>query len=144
MEREFVNGLSERSRYLRFMYVLPAITPEMLSRFTQIDYDREMALIAVVHEDEGDKQVGVARYVTYPDGRSCEFAIVVGDNWQRRGIATRLLQRLIDVAREHRLEQMDGIVLRENRNMQALAERLGFRQEASSEDPDLVVLTLRL
>lgn len=144
MEREFVNGLSERSRYLRFMYVLPAITPEMLSRFTQIDYDREMALIAVVHEDAGDRQVGVARYVTYPDGRSCEFAIVVGDDWQRRGIATRLLQKLIDIARERRLERMDGIVLRENRNMQALAERLGFRQEVSREDPDLVVLTLEL
>jgi acetyltransferase len=116
----------------------------MLSRFTQIDYDREMALIAVIHEDAGDRQVGVARYVTYPDGRSCEFAIVVGDDWQRRGIATRLLQKLIDIARERRLERMDGIVLRENRNMQALAERLGFHQEVSREDPDLVVLTLEL
>jgi len=144
MEREFVNGLSERSRYLRFMYVVNEITPQMLSRFTQIDYDREMALIAVVHAEEGDRQVGVARYVTYPDGRGCEFAIVVGDQWQRRGIATRLLQSLIDVARDRRLETMDGIVLRENRNMLVLAERLGFKQEASRDDPELVVLTLGL
>jgi acetyltransferase len=144
MEREFVNGLSDRSRYLRFMYVLNEITPEMLSRFTQIDYDREMALIAVVHTEEGDHQVGVARYVTYPDGRGCEFAIVVGDDWQRKGIATRLLESLIDVARDRRLETMDGIVLRENRNMLALAERVGFRQERSREDPELMVLTLKL
>jgi len=144
MEREFVNGLSDRSRYLRFMYVLPEITPDMLSRFTQIDYDREMALIAVVHTDDGDHQVGVARYVTYPDGRGCEFAIVVGDEWQRRGIATRLLESLIDVARDRRLEIMDGIVLRENRNMLALAERVGFKQERSRDDPELVILTLKL
>ncbi len=116
----------------------------MLSRFTQIDYDREMALIAVVHTDDGDQQVGVARYVTYPDGRGCEFAIVVGDEWQRRGIATRLLESLIEVARDRRLEIMDGIVLRENRNMLALAERVGFKQERSRDDPELVVLTLRL
>ncbi|MGD8733004.1 MAG: GNAT family N-acetyltransferase, partial [Gammaproteobacteria bacterium] len=144
MERDFVNGLSDRSRYLRFMYVLNEITPEMLSRFTQIDYDREMALIAVVHTDDGDQQVGVARYVTYPDGRGCEFAIVVGDEWQRRGIATRLLESLIEVARDRRLEMMDGIVLRENRNMLALAERVGFKHERSRDDPELVVLTLRL
>jgi acetyltransferase len=144
MEQEFVNGLSDRSRYLRFMYQLKAITPEMLSRFTQIDYDREMALIAVMHMDEGDRQVGVARYVTYPDGRGCEFAIVVGDDWQRRGIATRLLQGLIDVARDRRLERMDGVVLRENRNMLALAESVGFRQELAVDDPELVLLTLDL
>jgi acetyltransferase len=144
IEREFVNGLSDRSRYLRFMYQLKEITPEMLSRFTQIDYDREMALIAVVHLDEGDRQVGVARYVTYPDGRGCEFAVVVGDDWQRRGIATRLLQGLIDVARDRRLDRMDGVVLRENRNMLKLAESVGFRQELSRDDPDLVYLTLDL
>jgi acetyltransferase len=126
------------------MYQLTEITPEMLSRFTQIDYDREMALIAVVHLDEGDRQVGVARYVTYPDGRGCEFAVVVGDDWQRRGIATRLLQGLIDVARDRRLDRMDGVVLRENRNMLKLAESVGFRQELSRDDPDLVYLTLDL
>jgi len=69
---------------------------------------------------------------------------VVGDQWQRRGIATRLLQSLIDVARDRRLETMDGIVLRENHNMLVLAERLGFKQEASRDDPELVVLTLKL
>ena len=101
-------------------------------------------MIAVVHTDDGDQQVGVARYVTYPDGRGCEFAIVVGDEWQRRGIATRLLESLIEVARDRRLEMMDGIVLRENRNMLALAERVGFKHERSRDDPELVVLTLRL
>ena len=144
LERDFVNGLSERSKYLRFMYALKEITPQMLSRFTQIDYDREMALIALVATDGGEKQIGVARYVTYPDGRGCEFAIVVADKWHNRGIATELLRRLIDVARERRLERMDGTVLAENRNMLALADELGFEQRTSSEDPQLVLMTLEL
>jgi acetyltransferase len=144
LEREFVNSLSERSRYLRFMYALKEITPEMLSRFTQIDYDREMALIAVAGAGAAEKQLAVARYVDYRDGRGCEFAIVVADEWQGRGIATELLKRLIDLARDRRLETMEGIVLRENRDMIALARSLGFEQSAVADDPKVVLMTLRL
>ncbi len=144
MERDFVNGLSERSRFLRFMYALSEITPDMLSRFTQIDYDREMALIALVPAGDGQRQIGVARYVTYPDGRGCEFAIVVSDDYHRQGIARQLLSDLIDVARERRLEYMDGIVLRQNENMIGLAESLGFDVERCADDTELVSLQLRL
>jgi len=110
-EREFVDGLSERSRYLRFMYSLKNITLQMVSRFTQIDYDREMALIALVEVDGKDRQIAVARYVTNPDGRSCEFAIVVADDWPNQGIATELLRRLIDLARHRRPVAVAGIGL---------------------------------
>jgi acetyltransferase len=144
LEREFVDGLSERSKYLRFMLVLKSITPQMVSRFTQIDYDREMALIALATTDDGDRQVAVARYVTYPDGRGCEFAIVVADQWHEKGIATELLRRLIDVARDRRLERMDGIVLRENTSMIELARNLGFERHSIAEDPSLVGVSLRL
>ncbi|MGB5211444.1 MAG: bifunctional acetate--CoA ligase family protein/GNAT family N-acetyltransferase [Gammaproteobacteria bacterium] len=144
LERDFVNGLSERSRFLRFMYALSEITPEMLSRFTQIDYDREMALIALVGEADSLRQIGVARYVTYPDGRGCEFAVVVSDDFQRMGIARQLLSDVIDVARDRRLEYMDGIVLRQNENMIRLAESLGFDVERSADDPELVSLQLKL
>lgn len=144
MERAFVNGLSERSRFLRFMYALPELTPEMLSRFTQIDYDREMALVALLHGAQGDEQVGVARFVTFPNGRGCEFAIVISDQQQRKGIATRLMQELIDVARERRLDYMDGVVLRQNTNMLKLAEVLGFQSEPAPDDPELVNLMLEL
>ena len=144
LEREFVDGLSERSRYLRFMSVLKSISPQMVSRFTQIDYDREMALIAVAAADAGERQVAVARYVTGLDGRNCEFAIVVADDWHHRGIATELLRRLIDTARDRRLERMDGIVLAENRGMLELAARLGFERHRIPEDPALVGLSLRL
>jgi acetyltransferase len=144
IEKAFVERLSERSRYLRFMQPLTELSPEMLSRFTQIDYDREMALIAVVEEDGEEVQVGVARYIMHPHRKGCEFAIAISDEWQGRGIATRLLEALIAVARDRRLKVMDGIVLRENRGMLKLADRLGFRREADPDDPDLVVLNLEL
>jgi len=144
LEREFVDGLSDRSRYLRFMSVMKSITPQMVSRFTQIDYDREMALIALVSSEGRDRQIAVARYVTNPDARTCEFAIVVADDWHNRGIATELLRRLIDVARNRGLDRMDGVVLRENRGMIALAKELGFDQENCADDPQVVVMSLRL
>jgi acetyltransferase len=144
LERDFVNGLSERSRFLRFMYALHELTPEMLSRFTQIDYDREMALIALLEEDGEEHQVGVARYMSYPDKKGCEFAIVVSDRHQKMGIATALLSALIEIARDRRLTRMDGLVLRENVNMLKLAEQLGFRSERDPDDPDLVRLELDL
>ena len=103
-----------------------------------------MALIAVAATDDGDRQLAVARYVTNPDGRSCEFAIVVADDWHNRGIATELLRRLIDIARDRRLEKIDGVVLRENRGMLTLAKELGFERQASSDDPHTVVVSLRL
>jgi acetyltransferase len=143
-EREFVDGLSERSRYLRFMYSLKNITTQMVSRFTQIDYDREMALIALAETGGRERQIAVGRYVTNPDGRSCEFAIVVADDWHGKGIATELLQRLIDIARDRRLEEMVGIVLRENKGMIALAKELGFDQQRSPDDPGVVIMTLNL
>jgi acetyltransferase len=143
-EREFVDALSERSRYLRFMYSLKNITMQMVSRFTQIDYDREMALIALVDTDGRERQIAVARYVANPDGRSCEFAIVVADDWHNKGIATELLRRLIDIARDRRLEEMIGIVLRENKGMIALSKELGFEQQRSPDDPGVVIMKLKL
>ena len=144
MERDFVDNLSDRSRYLRFMYFLKSITPQMVSRFTQIDYDREMALVALTRDEGAERQIAVGRYSIYPDGRGCEFAIVVADDWHGRGLATELLKRLIDIARDRRLDYMDGVVLRENKGMIALARDLGFEQRPSPDDPQVVLMTLRL
>lgn len=126
IEQEFVRGLSPQAKYLRFMQSLQELTPAMLMRFTQIDYDLEMALIAVVSQGGQEREVAVARYVVNPDHRSCEFAIVVSDAWHRKGIGHRLMQRLIEIARARGLESMEGEVLAQNTEMLALAEALGF------------------
>jgi acetyltransferase len=141
MEQEFVRGLSEQTKYFRFMQAIKELTPEMLVRFTQIDYDREMALIAVVEEDGRDVEVGVARYMSRPGGDSCEFAIVVADSWRDRGIGARLMRTLMQNARQRGLRLMEGDVLTANTRMLALMESLGFRIERDKEDPGVRLVT---
>ncbi len=127
MEQAFVRRLSPESRYFRFMGAVRELTPAMLVRFTQIDYDREMAFVAVRREENGaETEVGVARYITNPDGRSCEFAIVVEDTWQRRGLGRLLMRRLIEVAQARGLSTMIGYVIANNAGMQKLCSGLGF------------------
>jgi acetyltransferase len=127
------------------MFGLHELTPAMLSKFTQIDYDREMALVIVRHEPDGtEQQIGVARYITLPDEETCEFAIVVSDEWQGKGVARQLFRHLIDVARERRLRIMTGITLRENSRMIDLSRALGFEARADVDEPELVRMTLAL
>ena len=128
------------------MFGLQDLTPAMLSKFTQIDYDRELALIVVVPGDApgSERQIGVARYITLPDEETCEFAIVVSDEWQGKGVARQLFQRLIDAARERRLRVMTGITLRENTRMIDLSRSLGFSTRADTDEPELVRMTLAL
>lgn len=144
LEQDFVKGLSAHSRYQRFLYTLRDLSPEMLSRLTQIDYRREMALIALQGTPQGERQVGVARYVTLPDGQSCEFAIVVADDWQGQGLAYQLMQRLIEAARDRGLRVMEGFRLLKNARMQDLARSLGFQSSPDPDDPTLVRMRLLL
>jgi acetyltransferase len=145
LERDFVHRLSEQSRFLRFMFGLQDLSPAMLSRFTQIDYDRELALIVVLRLPDGvEQQIGVARYITLPDEETCEFAIVVSDEWQGKGVARQLFLHLIDIARDRRLKVMTGITLRENTRMIDLSRALGFAARADSDEPELVRMTLTL
>jgi acetyltransferase len=144
IESAFVHGLSEQSRFLRFMFALHDLAPAQLSRFTQIDYDREMALVAVIDTPAGEEQIGVARYITLSDEETCEFAIVVGDAWQGKGLARTLFGMLIDSARERRLKVMTGMTLRENARMLELARANGFRLKTDEDDPSLVQMTLNL
>jgi acetyltransferase len=137
IERAFVHALSSRSKYLRFMTTLNELSPEMLSRFTQIDYDREMALIAVTESSGAETELGVARYAANPDGESCEFGLVVADVWQRRGIGRRLMVELMACARRRGLRSMEGEVLRENAPVLALLRSLGFTVQALAGDPEI-------
>ena len=117
MVQTFVRGLSEQTKYYRYMQAIKELTPEMVVRFTQIDYDREMALIGVKEGVEGDEMAGVARYSSRPGGEVCEFAIVVSDTWRDRGIGARLMRSLMQNARERGFRLMDGEVLTANTRM---------------------------
>ncbi len=133
LERAFVAGLSDESRFFRFFYRLHELTPAMLARFTQIDYDRELALVAVHDVGGAVAFVGVARYITNPDQESAEFAVVVADEWAGRGVARALMERLLDCARRRGLKRIEGAVLRNNYNMLKFTTALGF---VTSDDPE--------
>ncbi len=143
IEQDFVRALSPASKRSRFMDTLRELTPQMLARFTQIDYDREMAFIAVVAQDGREREIGVGRYVTNPDGASCEYAVAVADDWQRRGLGRRLMTELIGVARARGLQTMIGHVLAGNRGMLDLCRDLGFAI-AETGDPQVRRATLAL
>jgi acetyltransferase len=144
LEMEFVDGLSPESRRLRFQSALSSLTPAMVARFTQIDYDREMALVAVAEEGGREREAAVARYVRLPDGRTCEYAIVVADAWQGRGLGTLVMRRLIAIASEAGLDTMVGQVLASNRAMLDLCRSLGFSIEADPRDSIERRVVLRL
>jgi len=118
------NTLSPQSVYFRFFSPLKALPHRMLARFTQIDYDREIALIAL--RESGEQMLGVARLIRIPGGNRAEFSIVVGDPWQGKGIAAALFQHCLTLAKEQGIEEVWGIVLPENKRMLALGRRLGF------------------
>ncbi|MCP4695879.1 MAG: bifunctional acetate--CoA ligase family protein/GNAT family N-acetyltransferase [Gammaproteobacteria bacterium] len=134
IEKAFIKNLSDRAKYFRFMQSLKELTPEMLIRFTQIDYDREMAFIAVSRIDGRDLELGVARYAMNPDALSCEFAIVVADEWQERGLAHKLMASLMDAARNRGLKTMYGEVLSNNVDMLNLIKNLGFSARVDEDD----------
>jgi acetyltransferase len=134
IEQAFVRGLSDESRYFRFMYSVQELSPTMLVRFTQIDYSREMALLAVKFEQDREIELGVARFAINPDGASCEFALVIADSMQGKGLGQKLMIALMDAARGKGLKIMSGEVLKSNANMLKLMDRLGFGIEDSPED----------
>jgi acetyltransferase len=144
IERDFVRQLSPEARYYRFMSTMRELSPQTLARFTQIDYDREMALIAVVARNGRAEEVGVARYVTNPDGTSCEFAIVVADEWQEHGLGHHLMSQLIEIARSRGLATMSGDILAVNQPMLAFVANLGFAIGEVKGEADLKRATLAL
>jgi acetyltransferase len=145
MLQALVRSLSPESRYFRFASTLPELPMRMLARFTLIDYDREMALVAVVKEqqtaedgstNEHERIVGVSRIVTNPDGTSCEFALLVGDDFAGRGLGSRLMMSITDAARRMGLAEIMGLILTNNSPMLKLMKNLGFAVSAYPEDPD--------
>ena len=120
-------SLSRESVYYRFFSPLKQISPKMMARFTQIDYDRDIALVALDRREPCERMLGVARLMGDPDGRTAELAVTVGDPWQGKGIGAALMTALLDIARGRGMERLWGMVLPENTQMLALARKAGFR-----------------
>jgi acetyltransferase len=142
--KNFVHNLSEESRYFRFMKAVNELSNRTLAQFTQIDYSREMALVAVSQQDGVEVEAGVSRYIISPDGESCEFALVVADAMQGKGLGYKLMTKLMDAAKSHGLNSIKGVVLKNNVNMLHLMTSLGFNIETSQEDESIKLVSKAL
>jgi acetyltransferase len=139
IEKRFVKRLSPEAKFFRFMNSLQELSQDMLIRLTQLDYDRELALVAITDSETEETELGVARYFTNPDGETAEFALVVADEWQHRGLGTRLMSCLIDAARERGLKSIQGEVLANNVKMLGLMKKLAFACRTNADDPTIIV-----
>ncbi len=153
MLQSLVRSLSQESRYFRFASTIPELPARMLARYTLIDYDREMALVAVHRSREAtdggefterERIVGVSRYITNPDQSSCEFSLVVSDEFKGQGLGSRLMHSIMEFARAQGLAEIDGLVLTNNANMLRLMANLGFAIKAFPEDPDFRLVSKAL
>jgi acetyltransferase len=137
-ERRFISRLSPRTSYLRFHAPVRELTMERLVRYTQIDYDREMAFVAIDTADGQHEIRGISRYTCNPDGRTAEFGVIVEDAWQGRGVGHVLMQALEETARARGLTQLIGLVLKENDEMGELMRKRGYAPHRDEEDPGVL------
>ena len=135
--QDFVRNLSEESRYFRFMKSVEQLSETLLVRLTQIDYSREMALIAIRTVNDKEVELGVTRYAINPDGESCEFALVVADNMRGTGLGHKLMTTLINIARSKGLKRIEGEVLKNNSSMLKLMKRLSFSAKTNEDDTNI-------
>jgi acetyltransferase len=119
-------GHSEHTLRMRFFGLVKTLSHDSLIRLCHLDYDCEMALVAVRRDNEGDHILGVSRYYLNPETGEAEFALVVGDASQRQGLGRHLMERLIAVARERGVRKLVGQILAENTSMLRLMQSLNF------------------
>ncbi len=153
MLQDFVHKLSPESRYFRFASTLRELSTSMLARFTLIDYDREMALVAIYPErraapgretPDEDRIIAVSRYITNPDRSSAEFSLAVADEFGGQGVGSRMMLSLMDIARSKGLSTIEGLVLSRNANMLRLMSALGFSVQPYPDDPDFRLCSRQL
>ena len=145
IEHAFVSGLSPETRHNRLLGGAIRITREYIERLTTVDFSRDVALAAAVMLGDREVLIGVARYVRDADDEhACEFAIVIADTWQGRGIGVRMMEKLFEVARSRGLQRMYGDVLSTNHAMLALCRKLGFSAAHQPGDATVTRVSLNL
>jgi len=144
LERDFIRNLSPESRWMRFLGQIGDPSDSLIRKLTELDYQHDMAFIALSNEGGITHEVGVSRYSLAPDGQSCECAVTVADTWQGKGLGTVLMRDLIDIARRRGIRSMFSIDANENERMRELARDLSFKREQDPDDPTRVIHRLVL
>ncbi len=133
LEYEMLTSLSETTLKERFFSAIKDITHEMLIRFCNIDYDREMAIVVEIKQADKRRIVGIGRLIVDSGFKTSQFAVLVHDDFQGKGVGYMLLDMMIGIAQEKGMEEIYGIVLTDNQRMLRLCNRLGF---SSTKLPD--------
>jgi RimJ/RimL family protein N-acetyltransferase len=141
--QSFVRTLSEESRRNRFFRALRELPKDLLTRFTNVDYETHLALLAEVFVDGAEVVVGEARYVRGDDSRA-EFAVAVADEWHGKGIGRMLLNVLQQRAAAEGIAMIHGQTLPANGAMQAVARKAGFEIAPDPDEPGVLRLEKRI
>ncbi len=144
LERRFIERLSPQSRRYRFLGSIASSDSKLIKQLTHVNHVSDIAFVALVSDDGIEREIGVSRYSANSAGVSCECAIAVSDDWHNRGLATLLMNHLIDVARQHGISRMYSIDAPDNQAMRELAEHLGFVRTQDPDDATQVLHTLDL
>ncbi len=137
--QDFVRSLSPESRRFRFFSTMSELPQSTLARYTQLDYGRELTLVAVALIDGQPRLLGEANYSCQPGGKSCEFAVVIAGDMAGRGLGSRLMRSLMEAARTQGVAVMRGQVLADNEPMLAMMEALDFIVMMTDEENILEV-----
>ena len=143
-EQAFVRGLSSESSYLRFHSTINDLSKKELKELTEPDSRNAVAMVVLRSGKAGEEEIGVARYVIDPDRANCEFAIVVADAWQKRGIGARLMNALITHLRASGVKQITGSVIKSNLAMRKFITQMGFEETDVPDDPLTLSVTKHL
>ncbi|TNV20112.1 protein lysine acetyltransferase [Buttiauxella sp. B2] len=141
--QQFISLVTKEDLYYRYFSEINEFTHEDLANMTQIDYDREMAFVAVRQYNGNNEIIGVTRAISDPDNIDAEFAVLVRSDLKGLGLGRRLLEKLIAYTGEHGLQRLNGITMPNNHGMVSLARKLGFDVDIQLED-GIVSLTLSL
>jgi GNAT superfamily N-acetyltransferase len=129
---------------MRFLGDFRKMSVASIDRLMKIDYESQMAFVALVHENGALREIGISRYSATSDGKRCECAVTVADEWQGRGLGVLLMRHLVDIARRNGFKQMFSVDAADNQAMRDLASYLGFSRRMDPEDSALVIHSLDL
>jgi acetyltransferase len=141
--RAFIAQVTKEDLYYRYFSEINEFTHDDLANMTQIDYDREMAIVAVRQHNGADEIIGVTRAISDADNIDAEFSVLVRSDLKGLGMGRRLLEKMIRYTRDHGLQQLNGITMPHNTGMITLARKLNFRVNIQLDD-GIVSLNLPL
>ena len=143
-ERSFVQNLSPKTKHERFFSGLSGLSDNQLKYFCDVDFEQHVAFVATIKGNEGESQIGVARYVVDQSGNEAEIAITVADAWQHQGLGSLLMEHLISYARKKGIDLLYSYVLTDNKNMLRLEKKYGFLIQRDQDNTSQLLCTLNL